>query len=537
MLAPRSPEDALPISLVAHHVFCPRRAWLEAVGERTDTEQMTVGELTHSAVDDRAASRGVRFTRIEVASDTLGIVGRCDAVEVNEDGTLQIVEHKATPVRREATVTEPMRIQLALQAMALEEMGHDVAGTAVWFATHRRRVDVDLQEEDRSAARTAIQETRAVVTSESAPAPLEDDPRCAGCSHAGVCLPDERRPSQAIPPRVLAADPVGQTLHLTTPGARASLRSGRVEVRHRGERQASIPLERVAALMVHGNVDVSGALIRELLYRRVPVLWATGGGRLVGHAQSADGPNGGVRHRQHLAAQAGHLDLPAAQISAKIANQATLLRRLGTAPLAVRRLRVLQGRAGTAVSASTLLGIEGEAASLYFASFETMLTPATRERVEPRFVGRSGRSAYDPVNALLNYTYMLLLADVVKAVVACGLDPSAGFLHTATRNKPALALDLMEEFRAPVADSVVIGALNNGEVRAEDFSTALGTCRMRDRARRQVVHAYERRMQTEFVHPLFRYRVTWRRAVEVQARQVLGLIDGSQPRYGAIRVR
>ena len=126
---------------------------------------------------------------------------------------------------------------------------------------------------------------------------------------------------------------------------------------------------------------------------------------------------------------------------------------------------------------------------------------------------------------------------MIRAVVACGLDPHAGFLHSANRNKPALALDLCEELRAPVADSVVLGAINNGELAPGDFTSVLGTTRLRENGRKVLIAAYERRAQGTFRHPVFDYQVTWRRAMEVQARMVLGVLDGSQARYAGIRVR
>ena len=153
------------------------------------------------------------------------------------------------------------------------------------------------------------------------------------------------------------------------------------------------------------------------------------------------------------------------------------------------------------------------------------------------FAARTRRPAHDPVNAALNFAYGLLVADGVRSVVSCGLDPHAGFLHSSKRNKPALALDLIEEFRSPVADSVVLGAFNNGELHATDFSMVLGNCRLREGGRRALIAGYERRMATSFRHPLFDYQVTWRRALEVQARQVLGVLDGSQPRYVGVRIR
>lgn len=141
------------------------------------------------------------------------------------------------------------------------------------------------------------------------------------------------------------------------------------------------------------------------------------------------------------------------------------------------------------------------------------------------------------MNAALNFCYGMLLADVTRAVVACGLDPHAGFLHSSGRNKPALALDLPEEFRAPVADAVVIAAFNNGEVKVRDFTSVTGSTRLRDDGRAALIHAYERRVMTGFRHPLFGYQVTWRRAMEIQARLVLGVIDGTQGSYKGIATR
>jgi CRISPR-associated protein Cas1 len=179
--------------------------------------------------------------------------------------------------------------------------------------------------------------------------------------------------------------------------------------------------------------------------------------------------------------------------------------------------------------------VEGDAAARYFGSFATMLSPSVQAALA--FSGRTRRPATDPLNAALNFAYGLLLADLVRAVVSCGLDPHAGFLHSSGRNKPALALDLCEEFRAPVADSVVIGAFNNGELKDTSFSIVTGAARLRDAARSALIAAYERRVATSFRHPIFGYQVTWRRAMEIQARLVLGVLDGTQDGYKGITIR
>jgi CRISPR-associated protein Cas1 len=527
--------EPLPISLVAHHVFCPRRAWLEAAGERTDTYQLSVGELAHRATDDPASSRGGRHRSVDIANLAWGITGRADTVE-DRNGSLRIIEYKATPVRRKADPTPPMRIQLALQSACLKEMGHTVTEQGVYFTTHHKYVPVRLSDADFDAAHAEVIKTRATLQSSTAPEPLLDDPRCMSCSHVGVCLPEEHA-QKPVTRRIHVADPDSQIVHLATPGSRAFTRGGRMRVSARGEEIASFPLERIAGLVVHGNIDLSSALIRELMWLGLTVVWCSGTGRVIGWSHTAQTPNGLERVRQHQASAEGRLALAREFVSAKIANQATLLRRNGDAPETVSYLRTMQRNALNAQTLNAVYGFEGEAAARYFASFSTMLRERQGATFRARWPGRAGRGAFDPLNVALNYVYGVIVADTIRAIAACGLDPHAGFLHSSSRNKPALALDLMEEFRAPLGDAVVLTAINNGEISESSFSSALGSCRLRDDGRRALLSAYERRVGTEFTHPVFGYKITWRRAIEVQARMVLGYIDGSQAKYTGVTTR
>lgn len=332
--------DPVPISLVAHWAFCPRRAWLEAAGEQTDTAQMAVGTQHHEAVDDPSRSRAVRVLAVELAAENLGVVGRCDTVEVDASGDLTVVEHKATPVRQRPEVTAPTRLQLCLQMLALQEMGLPAVRAAVRFSSHGVRVPVTLNQRDEDDAKAAVEATRGIVDAAEAPPPLEDDPRCNRCSHVSVCLPDERA-LQLVTRRIRVADPDAQLVHLTTPGSRASVSKGRMVVALRGETLSSLPLERVQGLVVHGNVDTSAALIREVLWRGLTIVWCSGTGRVVGWSQPAHSPNGAVRPAQHLHSAQGRLDLAREFVAAKLGNQATLLRRLGTAPQEVQQIRLL----------------------------------------------------------------------------------------------------------------------------------------------------------------------------------------------------
>ena len=495
--------------------------------------QMQAGTKAHRRSDSTEASRPGRgeHRAVDIRSEALGLSGRCDVLEGFPGGTLTIVEYKATPVRRRPEVTDANRIQLALQRLCLEEMGERVGGTEIYFTGHRRRVEVELTDADRQRAMEALDRTRKIVSASTAPSALVDDPRCRWCSHASVCLPDERTEETARP-RILAPQPDAQVVHLSTPGARASLKAGRIEVRKGEERLLSIPLERVLSLVVHGNVDVSSALLRELCWRDRRVIWCSWSGRVIGWSTGTDAPNGLQRVRQHVASAEGRLDIAQAMIAAKIANQATLLRRNGDRADLVADLRRLQKRAENTPSLDDLLGIEGEAARAYFAGLPTMWKE--QQRLSPSSGGA------DAIGVPLLTRLILPLITPMRcfwATAACGLDPHAGFIHSSSRNKPALALDLMEEFRAPVADSVVVRAFRNGELSEKDFCGVFGTCRLSDRGRKQLIAGFERRVETTFRHPLFGYDVTWRRAIEVQARLVLGVIDGTQPTYRGVRVR
>ncbi|MHB8657312.1 MAG: CRISPR-associated endonuclease Cas1 [Solirubrobacteraceae bacterium] len=528
-MTPDPEPEPLPISLVAHHAFCPRRAWLEVHGESTDTAQMAQGVVDHVAVDEPATSRTKRLRAVEVHSDALGIAGRCDSVEFPEEAPITVVEHKANPVRRSSEPTLPQRIQLALQVLCLREQGVSAEAAAVWFSTTRRRVEVPLDDELSEEARRQVHDTRIVVDSPTPPLPLEDDARCRRCSHVSVCLPDEHRQRPASR-RIGVADPTGRVLHLASPGSRASLRRGQIEVWVRDQAATTVPLGHVAGLVVHGNADVSSALIREILHRGFPIVWCTWSGRVVGWACSASSPNGNARELQHRLTAQQRQQTASAIVAAKLRNQAALLRRHGC-PERVA-LRDLAHDAASTSGIATLFGIEGRAAALYFRALSAVIKPewATIER-------RSGRPAIDGVNAALNVAYSLLLADVLRSILACGLDPAGGVLHSAGRNKPALALDLMEELRAPVADSAVVWAINNGELRERDFRRDIDAVRLTDRGRKALIAAYERRAESEFRHPHYGYDVTWRRSMEVQARMFLAMVLEELAAYRPVEIR
>jgi len=245
--------------------------------------------------------------------------------------------------------------------------------------------------------------------------------------------------------------------------------------------------------------------------------------------------NVALRVRQHRAAAVGALHQARAFVVGKIRNQRTMLRRHGgpEARDTVDQLARLMRQAESADSPEALLGIEGTAARLYFSRFGLML----RADLAFAFADRNRRPPRDPVNALLSFAYAMLTKDATIALLAAGLDPYVGLYHRPRFGRPSLALDLAEEFRPLIADSVVLTAVNNGEIDASGFVSRGGAVALTAAGRRRVLATYERRMQEHLRHPVFGYRASYRRTLEIQARLLAASLTGDVPAYRPLTTR
>lgn len=186
---------------------------------------------------------------------------------------------------------------------------------------------------------------------------------------------------------------------------------------------------------------------------------------------------------------------------------------------------------------ASLLGSEGVAAQRYFCEFSGLLKSGSAECPEFDFKTRNRRPPRDPVNALLSFAYAILTREWAIVLQNVGFDPYMGFYHQTRYGKPALALDLMEEFRPLIAESVVITAINNGEVRNKDFISRFGSVSLTPEGRRRFLQTYERRMSQEITHPVFGYRVSYRRVLELQARLLGRYLLGEIPAYPSFTTR
>jgi CRISPR-associated exonuclease Cas4/CRISPR-associated protein Cas1 len=547
----------VPVRMLNEWVYCPRLAFLEWVeGEWADTADTEEGRRAHRRVDagggklpapEETEERPDFVARsVTLSSERLGLIAKIDVIE-GEDGTLTPVDTKKGKRPHVAEgAYEPERVQVCAQALILEDAGYRVAEGAIWYAGSRERVRVALTEELRARTRNAIAELRLAAAAGRLPPPLVDSPKCTRCSLAGICLPDEvaffRR---GTTPRPLnpAAD-TALPLYVQEPGARIS-KSGEVLVIETEERKTEVPLGDVSELVLHGPVSLTTPTVQALLREEIPVTYASTGGWVLGHTVSTGHRNVSIRIAQYRAAFDPRRCLTFARslVAAKIRNSRVLLRRnfkagdTGERDAALEALSRLADRALHAPSEAELLGIEGEAAARYFRLFSTMFGETARDFPAFAFEKRTRRPPADPVNALLSLGYALLTRTFLTVLSAVGFDPYLGLFHKPRFGRPALALDMMEPFRPILADSTVIQTINNGEVKPDGFVSAGPAVNLKPHARRSFIAAYERRLDQEVTHPVFGYRVSMRRLLEVQARLLARYLGGEIDEYPHYLVR
>lgn len=550
--------ELLPARMLNEYAYCPRLFYLEWVQQRfADNRDTVEGRYHHRAVDHEAGAAPLpdegelrRTQSLLLSSEKLGLVARVDVVEADGAAVCPVDTKRGKPPAIPERAYEPERIQLCVQGLLLRDAGYRCDEGIIYFAGARQRVVVEFDEALVARTYELLDEARRVAGHDLPPPPLVDSPKCPRCSLVGICLPDEvnmlAARTERSPRRLLPRDPNCRPLYVTEQGARVSARKGRVEVTRwdrkteRSETLASVRPIDVSQVCLYGNVQITTQALRSFFTREVPVCFFSYGGWFQGIAEGLPSKHVDLRRRQVIVAGRGGLEAAQAFVAGKIANARTLLRRNSRKPVeaTLRSLKDLMLQARRTESVQQLLGIEGAAARLYFTDLPTML----REDLSLpgsvfTFDGRNRRPPTDVVNCLLSYAYALLVKDLTATTWAVGFDPYIGLFHRPRFGRPALALDLAEEFRPLVGDSVVIGAINNEEVRPEHFVVRAGGVQLTKEGRRNMTRAYERRLDVELRHPWFSYTVSYRRLFEVQARILGAYVLGEIDRYEAVATR
>jgi CRISPR-associated protein Cas1 len=562
------PLPLVPARMLNEFSYCPRLAYLEWVqGEWADNPDTLDGQFVHRNTDrtdrrplptpeetEELPTLHARSVRLE--NEALGLVAIVDLLEV-EGEVVTPIDYKRGPAPQlPEGAWEPERVQLCAQGLLLRAAGYTCTEGVLYFAASRRRVVIPFDEPLIQRTQDLLGEFRRVAREGIIPPPLVDSPKCPRCSLVTLCLPDETNllrlglpeiSSEGDPPApppgtgkvrtLLAPNDDARPLAICEPGARVGKSADRLTVTLKDEKLAEVRMMDVSHVSLFGPVQISAQALAELADREIPVLHHTTGGWFRSMTVGLAHKNVEVRIRQFAAAADPSLAarLASAFVVGKIRNSRTLLRRNANQDM-TRTLNELNRAAQDAERAEsipTLMGIEGMAAKRYFAAFADLL----KEGNGFTFDGRNRRPPTDPVNAVLSFLYAMLAKELTVATQATGLDPMLGFLHAPRYGRPSLALDLAEEFRPLLADSVALALVNTGELKPEHFvRRALGV-NLTPAGRKAVITAWERRLETEVTHPIFGYTLSYRRVLLVQARLLARVLLGEIPEYPAFRTR
>lgn len=334
------------------------------------------------------------------------------------------------------------------------------------------------------------------------------------------------------------------TVYVTTEGAALKKDGENLVAEIEGAEKARVPLHMLASVVAFGPILISPALIGICAERGITLALMDRVGRFQARIEGPVSGNVLLRRAQYRMADAA-TDIVRSIVMGKIANQRAVIRRAlrdygaelapaGREALdrASDRMAVILRRVQMKDNSVDLLrGSEGEAATLYFGAFDHMVRSPDADL---RWSQRSRRPPLDPLNALLSFLYTLLTHDCRSACEAVGLDPAVGFLHRDRPGRPSLALDLMEELRAPLADRLALSLVNRRQLRSADFrKMESGAVLLTDDARKAVLTAWQDRKKEERLHPFLQEKAPFGLVPYLQAqmlaRHLRGDIDAYPP--------
>ena len=552
--------ELVPARMLNEYAYCPRLCYLEWVqGEFVHSADTLDGRFQHRRVDvpggdlpsselneADAKSEKLHARSILLSDEKLGAIGRIDLVEGHGLQATPVDYKRGNVPDVPGNVYEPERVQLCLQGLLLRANGFDCDEGVIYFVGSKRRVTVPFDSDLITRTLTLLQEARVIGESGNIPPPLEDSPKCPRCALVGICLPDEvtflNGGRYIVKPddvrRLVTVRDDALPMFVQTQGGVVGKTGGTLVVRYRGEQIATAKLLDISNLSIFGNVQVTAQATRELLERGIPICHFTYGGWLKGVTASMGHKNVELRLAQFRAASDRLMSLSIAKeiVVAKVRNCRVLLRRnyQDSPAAALKELERLAKTVPGASSLQSLLGIEGAAARVYFSHFGAMLRV---QGTEFDFRTRNCRPPRDPVNAVLSFLYSMLIRQVMVSAMSVGFDPFLGFYHQPKYGRPALALDLAEEFRSIISDSVALRLFNNLELKESSFIQRAGAVSLTQDGRKTVIRAMERRLDSTVKHPLFGYSISYRRVLEVQARLLGRFLMGDLKRYPVFRTR
>jgi len=577
-LSSEGEREQIPVSMLNALLYCERRFYLEYVeGVMAYNAPVVDGAFKHQkplqsspAMHKRKKEEKIKTRNVSLGSEILGIMAVADILE-EEDGGIYAVEQKRGKAPRDEDgkpfAWENDSVQVCAQGMLVEEcLKKKLEKGIVYYMGSRERVEVPFTKELREKTLNAIKRATELSKAGKIPPPLNGSPRCPSCSLLPLCLPEETlyckgQKSTPLSGTIALADiDLGKVLYVQEQGSYISVKGESLIVSHNKEEILHQPLVDLSEVVVFGNVQFSTQAMQALLQTNIPASFLSVYGRFKGILQPEISKHGPLRMAQYKSALEPDFVMQMAKeiVRSKIHNcRVLLMRSLRTHSqsvsenepdnsedqinefkndLPIMRLKDLEEKTFSAKTPDELRGIEGAAAHFYFQNFQRMITAESSEG-EFDFTSRNRRPPKDPVNALLSFAYAMLARDLHSAILTVGLDPYIGFYHIPKHGRPALALDLMEEFRPVIADSVALTLINKQMVSADDFIQWENSCLLTENGRKAFFSAYESRKLTEISHPVFGYKVNYRRAIETQVRFLAAVLRGDIPEYKGFIIR
>ncbi len=550
-----------------------------AAGSAPQEAEAQSADLSAAALA-KAEPETIHSRSVQMGSERLGVVAKMDLVEskTGKDDlftALEVcpVDYKAGAPKEGEEANELWdtdKIQLGLQALILRDNGYVCSEGIIYYRATKQRVRLPITAELENWILQQIAEARRVAVG-PIPQPLVHSPKCARCSLAPVCLPDETRmlsesalvpgllsgefvkgsngdaANAESPRRLMAARDDTRPLYLNSQGFRVGCKDEVLQVKEKDRLVEEVRMRDLSHVALFGNIQISTQAIQSLCEQEIPVTYFSMGGWFYGITRGHSLKNVFLRMEQFRVAKdpAACLALARQFVHGKIRNHRTLLMRNHLEPPEpiILKLKRAAEDALVAESLEQLLGIEGAAASQYFQQFSGMVkveddlpgfetTPKEKQLAFSfNFSNRNRRPPADPVNAMLSLAYSMLSKDCTLAALAVGFDPYIGFYHQPRFGRPALGLDLMEEMRPLVAESTVLSCINNRVITEKDFVRAGQAVNLSAPGRKRFFQMYEQRMSSLITHPLFDYKVSYRRALELQARLLAKVLTGEIKEY------
>lgn len=523
--------------------YCERLFYLEEVEEiRVADHRVYAGRTLHEDIGD-----GGELTTVTLESERWGIKGKLDYVRYR-DGAICPYEHKRGRAKGDEAWPSD-RLQVIAYAMLLaEHLGQPIPEGRIRYHASNKTARIRIDAAAEAELRAAVERAHMLAGSIDRPPVADNERLCAHCSLAPVCLPEEERLAQAqdeaaqgSPPRLFPADDERIVLHVTEPGTQVGKRGEQIHVTPREGQAQTLPAHDVAAIVVHGAVQVSAQLIQFAAARDIALHWLSGAGSYIGAVMPPGGVQRRLRQYRGLDDTERRDDLTRRLVKAKLENQVGFLirgargRKCSDAVAAqVEGIRGALRGVDRDRNVTACRGHEGMAGRHYFAALRELLDP---EQQLMSFCGRNRRPPQDPFNAALSFGYSLLYRDVTAAILCVGLDPALGFLHTPRSAAYPLALDLMELFRTTLWDMPLVASVNRRQWTDAHFSVAPKQVWLSAAGRKLAIALYEERKQEHWKHPVLGYSLSYARAMELEVRLLEKEWSGAPGLFANMRVR